>query len=156
MATLSFIKIGKPAFGEYEGLVNTYIERIKHFVNCSSRLIKEAEPRQSVAKVKDALGLRSAKQKTRSLPVIICLDERGESISSVELATKLRGLIESSKDVVFVIGGPYGIDPELIQMAHSKWCLSRSTLTSDMAWLISVEQVYRALTIMNNQPYHHA
>jgi 23S rRNA (pseudouridine1915-N3)-methyltransferase len=155
MITFRLLKVGKPAFGEYEKLVTTYVERIRHFLPCEYQVLRDQDPRATAAKLKDTFGFGSSRPKGKP-PILVCFDERGQNLSSTEIAAKLRQFIESSRDVCFLIGGPYGIDAEILENAHARWCLSKATLTSDMAWLIGTEQIYRALTILNNQPYHHA
>ena len=87
----------------------------------------------------------------------VLLDERGKNWSSKELALQLQQWSEDPaiKSLVFVIGGPMGVGPELKGTVKWTWALSRATLTSDMSWLICVEQIYRAYSILKNTGYHH-
>ena len=87
---------------------------------------------------------------------IVLLDERGKEFTSVEFA----GYIEkkthtSSKRLVFVIGGAYGFSNAVYEAAHEKIALSKMTFPHQLIRLIFIEQLYRAMTILNNEPYHH-
>ncbi len=64
-------------------------------------------------------------------------------------------MISVSKRMVFIIGGPYGFADEIESMSNEKLSLSKMTLTHQMVRLLFTEQLYRAMTILNNEPYHH-
>ncbi len=87
---------------------------------------------------------------------IVLLDERGKQMSSEGLANfiQLRAN-ESVKNVVFVIGGAYGVNAEVIERANYKWSLSQLVFPHQLVRLILAEQVYRACTIIRNEKYHH-
>ena len=84
------------------------------------------------------------------------LDERGEEYRSVEFALWLQKRLNSGvKRLVLVISGPYGFSDEVYRRADAKLSLSRMTFSHQMVRLIFVEQLYRAMTILNGGPYHH-
>ena len=85
---------------------------------------------------------------------IVVLDERGTSLSTQALATRLTSWQLGGDDVALVIGGPDGIDPELRQTAHERIRLSDLTLPHAMARVLLSEQLYRAWSINANHPYH--
>ena len=85
---------------------------------------------------------------------IVALDERGTSVSSAVLATKLKQWQLASDDVALVIGGPDGLDPAFRQSAHERIRLSDLTLPHGMVRVLLVEQLYRAWSINANHPYH--
>jgi 23S rRNA (pseudouridine1915-N3)-methyltransferase len=87
---------------------------------------------------------------------LIALDERGTQITSEGLAIFLQARTnESIKNLVFVIGGSYGLDDEVLKKAKYKWSLSQLTFPHQLVRLILAEQVYRACTIIKNEKYHH-
>ena len=87
---------------------------------------------------------------------LIALDERGKELSSEKLAEFLQARAnESAKSLVFVIGGAFGLDEEVLKRANFKWSLSRLTFPHQLVRLILTEQVYRACTILKNEKYHH-
>ena len=88
--------------------------------------------------------------------IIILLDERGKEMTSLEFSDFLNKKFSSgSKNLVFVIGGPYGFDEAVVKKSHFRLSLSQMTFSHQMVRLFFVEQLYRALTILRNEAYHH-
>lgn len=88
---------------------------------------------------------------------VILLDENGRSLSSVDFASDIQKLMNSGrKNIFFVIGGPYGFSKKVYERANDKISLSPMTFSHQIVRLIFLEQLYRAFTILNNEPYHHA
>jgi len=87
---------------------------------------------------------------------LIALDERGKEMTSEGLAAFLQQRAnESSKNLVFLIGGAFGLDERVLKAAKLKWSLSPLTFPHQLVRLILAEQVYRACTILRNEKYHH-
>lgn len=92
----------------------------------------------------------------QSSDYIVLLDDKGKQYSSVELARFMEKKMHSvPKRLVFVIGGPYGFSSEIYERANEKLSLSKLTFTHQMVRVVFAEQLYRAMTILNNEPYHH-
>ena len=88
--------------------------------------------------------------------IVTLLDERGKELTSREFSAMIeRRMVQGIKRLVFVIGGPYGFSNEVYERADSKLSLSRMTFTHEMVRLFFTEQIYRAMTIMRGEPYHH-
>ena len=90
-----------------------------------------------------------------SATYVILLDERGKEYRSVEFADQLQKLMSAGRDIVFVVGGPYGFSPEVYTRANAQISLSKMTFSHQMVRLVFVEQIYRAMTILRGEPYHH-
>lgn len=87
---------------------------------------------------------------------VVLLDERGKELTSREFATDIeRKMASGLKRLIFVIGGPYGFSPEVYSRANAKLSLSKMTFSHEMVRLFFTEQLYRAMTILRNEPYHH-
>ena len=87
---------------------------------------------------------------------LVVLDERGKQVSSEGLAGFLQARAnESTKQVIFLIGGAFGVSDEVMKRADYKWSLSQLVFPHQLVRLILAEQVYRACTILNNEKYHH-
>ena len=87
---------------------------------------------------------------------VVLLDERGREFTSMDFAVYIEKKNHTvSKRLVFVIGGPYGFSDAVYDKASEKLSLSRMTFSHQMIRLVFVEQLYRAMTILNNEPYHH-
>jgi 23S rRNA (pseudouridine1915-N3)-methyltransferase len=88
--------------------------------------------------------------------VVVLLDEKGKYFASRELASFMeKQMLSGAKNLFFVIGGAYGFSDAVYQRAGVKMSLSRMTFSHQMVRLIFAEQLYRAMTIINNEPYHH-
>jgi 23S rRNA (pseudouridine1915-N3)-methyltransferase len=85
---------------------------------------------------------------------IVALDERGTSVTTVQLSERLKSWQLEGGDVAIVIGGPDGLDPEFKQAAHERLRLSDLTLPHAMVRVLLIEQLYRAWSITVNHPYH--
>lgn len=86
----------------------------------------------------------------------IILDERGLEFTSTEFASFIQKIMSSGKKrAVFVVGGPYGFSKDVYSRADSKISMSKMTFTHEMVRLFFTEQIYRAMTILRNEPYHH-
>lgn len=87
---------------------------------------------------------------------LIALDERGKELTSESLANFIQQRAnESSKNLVFLIGGAFGLDENVLKAAKFKWSLSQLTFPHQLVRLILAEQIYRACTILRNEKYHH-
>ncbi len=137
--------------------IDVYTSRIGHYMPFSLTLIPD---------VKTTKGLTQEKQKemegkailSQLQPgdVLVLLDERGKEMTSREFATYIdRKSVTVARRLVFLIGGPYGFSPEIYERANEKISLSRMTFSHEMIRLFFVEQIYRAMTILRGEPYHH-
>ncbi len=89
--------------------------------------------------------------------VLIALDEKGKQFSSIELADFIQQKAnESSKNIIFLIGGAYGLHESVLKKCNFKWSLSKLVFPHQLVRLILAEQIYRACTIIRNEKYHHS
>jgi len=87
---------------------------------------------------------------------LVVLDEKGEQWTSVDLAFELGELFQKPVgEIVFLVGGAFGIADSIKEMAGRCLSLSKLTLPHQLARVLTLEQLYRALTILKNVPYHH-
>lgn len=87
---------------------------------------------------------------------VVLLDERGEQMSSKNLAARLSTWQSDGRDLCFIIGGPDGVSESVRQRADQKWSLSDLTLPHGLARVLLCEQLYRAWSLQNGHPYHRA
>lgn len=132
-------------------------QRLKHYLSFESIVIP-------ALKNTKALSVEQQKQKEGELVLkhlqpsdrLILLDENGKEYTSVQFSAFLQQQMNSGiKNLVLVVGGPYGFSEELYKRANGKISLSKMTFSHQMVRLFLVEQVYRAMTILKNEPYHH-
>ena len=156
MKTL-LIVIGKTDDGYLTKAIDEYMKRADRYAPIEMKVIPD---------IKDVKNLSKEQQKERegqqSIKLIqpgdrvILLDEGGQEFSSVGFAKWIQQQMNTvSRRLVFVIGGPYGFSQEVYNMAQGEISLSRMTFSHQMVRVIFVEQYYRALSILNNLPYHH-
>ena len=149
--------VGKTEVGFVRQGIEEYVKRLQHYVTFNI---------QYVGDVKSTRNLSEAQQKTaegkvllstfESSDYVVLLDEHGTERTSVDFSAWLqRRMASGCKRLVFVIGGPYGFSPDVYARANSLLSLSRMTLSHEMIRLLFVEQLYRAFSILNNEPYHH-
>jgi 23S rRNA (pseudouridine1915-N3)-methyltransferase len=87
---------------------------------------------------------------------VVLLDERGKELKSLDFANFLQNyMLRSNKSIIFVVGGSYGFSKEMYERANEMISLSQMTFSHQMVRLIFLEQLYRAMTILKNEPYHH-
>jgi 23S rRNA (pseudouridine1915-N3)-methyltransferase len=154
---ITLIVVGRTVEKHYITAINDYIERTKHFISFDMEVIPELKNTKSLTmeqqKEKEAELLLKAFQPG---DVIVLLDEFGQEFRSVDFANWLEKKMHNvNKRLVFVIGGPYGFSQKIYDAAHEKISMSKMTFSHQMVRLIFVEQLYRAMTILNNGPYHH-
>ena len=154
---ISLIVIGKTDASYFVDAINEYKNKLVHYIPFEMEIISD---------IKNVKNLREEQQKEKEGELIlkmlqpgdylVLLDEHGKSFTSMEFATYLeRKMHVVSKRLVFVIGGPYGFSEAVYKAASEKISLSKMTFSHQMIRLIFVEQIYRAMTILNNEPYHH-
>ena len=116
------------------------------------------EPRSSGKTVEQMMQAEARRLQAAIPPQALCiaLDEHGRDLTTAKLARELEQWRASGRDVVFLVGGPDGLDPQLKQHCASLLRLSSLTLPHPMVRVILAEQLYRAWAIMNNHPYHRA
>lgn len=154
---VSLVCIGKTDESYLSEGIETFQKRLKHYINFSLVVIPD---------IKNSRNLSREQQKSkegelilkhiRSSDCVILLDERGKDYRSVEFADFLsKKMVAGTQHLVFLIGGPYGFDEQVLQRSDGKISLSKLTFSHQMVRLFFIEQLYRAFTILKNEPYHH-
>lgn len=154
---IKLLAIGKTDDKSLQALIATYQERLKHYVKFELAIIPDIKNVKNLSqkqqKEKEGLLLLS---KLQAGDQLVLLDEKGKDFRSVEFSNFLQKKMNSGfKQLVFVIGGPYGFSEEVYQRAQGKISLSKMTFSHQMIRLFFTEQLYRAFTILKNEPYHH-
>lgn len=155
---LQFWSVGKNHESYIKEGVDIFTRRIGHYYPVEWSIIPMPKNAGTLSepdlKKKESEMIMGLLQQTDYL---VLLDERGKEMSSEELAgfIEARGN-ESVKNIVFLIGGAYGVTDEIKKRAHYKWSLSRLVFPHQLVRLILAEQVYRACSIIRNEKYHHS
>jgi 23S rRNA (pseudouridine1915-N3)-methyltransferase len=149
------ISVGKKHDSDISKAVDDYTARLQRYVPFEWQLIPPAKGKMSVGEAKRAEGAVIAAQ-LKDDDYVVLMDEGGTQLTSSELASILDELeLQSSKRIMFVIGGAYGVTDELKHRADIVWSLSKLTFPHQLVRLIYAEQLYRANTIRRGEPYHH-
>lgn len=150
------IVVGKTTNKHFIAAINDYLERIGHYMPFSVTVIPELRNAKSLSQQqqKDKEG-EAILRLLQPSDTVVLLDERGKEPRSIELADWLQRQQQTARRLVFIIGGPYGFSQQVYSRADSMLSLSRMTFSHQMVRLIFVEQLYRACTIINGEPYHH-
>lgn len=139
-----------------EGL-GTYVQRIRRYL--PFELAEIPEPKNASSLSRELVKAREGELVLKALKpsdVVILLDEKGAVMESVRFASYLEGFMARGvKNLVFVVGGAYGFSPGVYSRADGKLSLSAMTFPHQLVRTIFAEQVYRALTILKGEPYHH-
>lgn len=150
------ILVGRTVNKHFVAGIEDYAERITHYMPFGITTIPELKNTKNLTEEqqKQAEGELILKQITPSDTVVL-LDEHGREYRSIELASWLEQKRNTTRRLVFVIGGPYGFSSAVYARANEKISLSKMTFSHQMVRLIFTEQLYRACTIIKGEPYHH-
>ncbi|AUC15561.1 23S rRNA (pseudouridine(1915)-N(3))-methyltransferase RlmH [Tenacibaculum sp. SZ-18] len=154
---IKLLAVGKTDDKNLNQLIELYQNRLKHYVKFDIEIIPD---------IKNAKNLSEAQQKEKEGDLIlsklqntdqlILLDDKGKQYTSIEFSSFLQKKMNSGiKQLVLVIGGPYGFSEAVYKKASGKLSLSKMTFSHQMIRLFIVEQIYRGFTILRNEPYHH-
>ncbi|HLT53426.1 MAG TPA: 23S rRNA (pseudouridine(1915)-N(3))-methyltransferase RlmH [Flavobacteriaceae bacterium] len=155
--TIKLLAIGKTDNKQLQTLMDDYQKRLGFYIKFELDIIPD---------IKNSKHLSEEQQKQKegelilsklsATDVLVLLDENGKQYGSVEFADYLQKHMNAGvKQVVFVIGGPYGFSPEVYAKSTGKVSLSKMTFSHQMIRLFFIEQLYRGFTILRNEPYHH-
>lgn len=154
---IALIVIGKTDAGYFVEAINEYKNRLVYYIPFEMEVIPD---------IKNVKNLSESQQKEKEGDLIlkalqpgdylVLLDEKGKEFTSVQFSTYIERKTHTvPKRLVFVVGGPYGFSDAVYKAAAEKISLSKMTFSHQMIRLIFIEQLYRAMTILNNEPYHH-
>lgn len=149
--------IGKTSIGYLKQGIDEYIKRLKHYVPFEIIYIDDIKNTKNISEDQQK---RTEGTKILSLldksDFVVLLDEHGKEYTSMQYSSYIqKRMLSGAKKVVFVIGGPYGFSQEVYDRANDKISFSKMTFNHEMIRLIFTEQLYRAYTIINHEPYHH-
>jgi len=154
---IKLLAIGKTDDKNLQVLIQNYEKRLKHYIKFELEIIPD---------LKNVKNLSESEQKEKEGALIlkrispadqmVLLDEKGSMQTSKEFSKFMQKKMNSGiKQMVLVIGGPYGFSEAVYKKSQGKISLSKMTFSHQMIRLFIVEQIYRAFTILRNEPYHH-
>lgn len=139
-----------------EGIAD-YTKRLTHYIPFVMTAVPDVK---NVSKLDKEQQKTAEGQKILSLiqpgDFVVLLDERGKQYTSIEFSSFIeKGILVGRKKMIFVVGGPFGFSKEVYDRADSQLSLSKMTFNHEMVRLFFVEQIYRAMTILRGEQYHH-
>ncbi len=148
--------VGKTVNKHFIAGINDYVERTNHYMPFNITVIPELKNTKALTEEqqKEHEG-DLILQKLQSSDTVVLLDEHGKELRSIEFADWLQRKQNTTRRLVFIIGGPYGFSKAVYERANEKLSLSKMTFSHQMVRLIFCEQIYRACTILRGEPYHH-
>ena len=150
---LRILCVGRDRSGLYAPAVAEYAGRLSRLVRFELAEVPEAKRLAGTPRAREEEGaalLSRLGPRERA----VALDERGDELTSRELAERLRRWLERAQDLTLLVGGSDGLAPGVLDRAEETLALSRMTLPHRLARLVLVEQLYRAMTILRGEPYH--
>lgn len=151
-----FLFVGKLTTNYLKEGIELYLSRINHYLPASITVVSSA-----VTPGKKEYGLKKESEaimkKIAANDFVVLLDERGKEYNSVQLSMLMnKFMVNGVSKIVFIVGGPYGISETISARANLILSFSKFTLTHEMIRLFLLEQVYRAMSILSHEPYHHS
>lgn len=154
---IKLLAIGKTDDKNLQLLIQKYEKRLKHYIKFELEIIPD---------LKNVKNLSETEQKEKEGDLILArvgatdqlllLDDKGESSSSIGFSKLMQKKMNAGiRQLVLVIGGPYGFSEAVYKKAQGQLSFSKMTFSHQMIRLFVVEQIYRAFTILRNEPYHH-
>lgn len=152
---IKLVVIGETNNKNLKVLTDQYINKLKHYIKFDLIIIKDQKK-----KLPESIQIKKEGEKILSIlkknEFIILLDENGEHKSSVAFSKFIQKKLNSGiKTITFIIGGPYGFSSEIKSISNYELSLSKMTFSHEMIRLFFTEQLYRAFSILKNEPYHH-
>ena len=154
---IKLIAVGKTDLAELNKLISVYQNRLSHYIKFSFEIIPYIKNSKNLSeKLQKEEEGKLILSKLTSTDRLILLDENGKEMNSVGFSTFLQKQMNSGiKQLVLVIGGPYGFSEAVYKKATGSLALSKMTFSHQMVRLFVIEQLYRGFTILKNEPYHH-
>ena len=154
---ITLLAIGKTNAKYLQEGIEQYTKRLSHYIPFELKILPDVKTTKTLTtdKQKEMEGemFMSAIQQG---DWVTLLDERGKEFTSRDFASYIdKKMITIHKNLIFIIGGPYGFSKAMYDRANEKLSLSKMTFSHEMIRLFFVEQIYRAMTILKGEPYHH-
>ncbi len=154
---IELITVGKTNIRFIQEGIAEYTRRLSHYIPFSIITVPDLKNLSKLDKEQQKIA---EGQKIISMiqpgDYVVLLDERGKQYSSVEFSSFIeKGMLAGRKKIIFVVGGPFGFSREMYERADSQLSLSKMTFNHEMVRLFFVEQIYRAMTILRGEQYHH-
>lgn len=154
---ITLLCVGRTQYEPFKEGIDRYIKRIPHYVPIEYVELPDVKTTAALTeqKQKEQEG-KTLLSKLNNSDYVVLLDERGREYTSRQFSEFIQSkMVSLPGRLVFIVGGPYGFSEEVYARANSKLSLSKMTFPHELVRLFFVEQIYRAMSIMRGEPYHH-
>lgn len=154
---IKLLVIGKTDKSFVQEGCDEYFKRVKRYCKFEFKVIRDIKKSKNLnTKEQNKIEGEKILDEINTSDYLVLLDENGKEFNSRGFASFLnKSLVSGMKNLIFVVGGPYGFSDEVYKRANIKLSLSKMTYSHQIIRLIFAEQLYRAFSILNNEPYHH-
>ena len=154
---IKLLSIGKTDNKQLIKLIDEYQNRLKYYIKFDMEIIPDIKNIKKISKIQQKkMEGELILSKLKNTDQMILLDDKGKDFTSIQFSKYLQKKMNSGiKQLVLVVGGPYGFSEAVYEKAIDKVSLSKMTFSHQMVRLFIVEQLYRGYTILKNEPYHH-
>ena len=143
----TFISVGKKNDSDIEIAISDYTNRIARYFPVEWKLIPTSDKEKEAELILKTID---------TCDFVVVLDDKGKELNTIELSQFIeKRMSASDKRIVFIIGGAYGFADEVYKRANYKWSLSKLTFPHQLVRLILAESIYRAISVIKKEPYHH-
>lgn len=153
---LEFLFVGKTSEKYLEEGIKIYLKRLNHYLPAAISVV----PSSSVSGSKDVFVKKEAadiEKKITQRDFVVLLDEKGKELTSVQLSGLLeKSIVGGAAKIIFIVGGAFGVSESIRMRANLVLSFSKFTFTHQMIRIFLLEQVYRSMTIIRNESYHHS
>jgi len=153
---IKFIVVGKTSFEYLKTGIDIYLKRLKHYVSFDYVELHAKTPKSAKEADVKAIEAKLFLKHISKDDFLVLLDENGKKFDSIGFSSWIQNhQMINTKNLVFLVGGPYGFSEEIIKRSKTKISLSPMTFSHQMIRVFFLEQIYRAFTIIKGEPYHH-
>ncbi len=152
--TLIIAAVGKLRTPHWQSAQAEYVSRLKRYVQVDVREVRDVVGGSISEEVAMAREGEALLKSVGTTPWVLALDPAGRQADSVRFAHYLRQQLGIYHELAFVIGGPSGLAPKVLEQANERFSLSNLTFPHELARVVLLEQLYRGMTILSGEPYH--
>ncbi len=151
------LSVGKTDHPLLSQIIEEYRKRVNHYIPFEMKMVPDPKNRKHLSeKEQKSEEAQLLLKKIQPSDYVVLLDDKGKQYRSAEFAHYMeKKSLSVPRQLIFVVGGPYGFAAEMYDRAAESISLSQMTFTHQMVRLVFTEQLYRAMTIIHNEPYHH-
>lgn len=152
---ITLLVVGKTVGAELPKMIDEYAARLTHYVPFELVVLPELRNTKSLSEAQQKQQEGEMIIRATDGHFLVLLDEHGKEFRSIDFAAQLQRWLNSGRNLTFVVGGPYGFSQAVYARADAQVSLSKMTFSHQMIRLLFTEQLYRAMTILRGEPYHH-